>query len=278
VTVAAARTFLFVPADRPRRLEKAWASAADFVIADLEDAVAPGAKAAARATLREWADRPRPAGGICVRVNALDTPEAAADLELLGGAAAVDAVMVPKAAAATLAAAAAATGLPAIALVETAAGVLDAAAIAATPGVARLMIGTVDLTAELGVELALDAPLLSQARAAIALASAAAGLPGPIDGVWIDVADSDGLRAETRLARAAGFAAKACIHPDQLAPVAAELAPSAAELERARRIVAAGDAALAAGDGAVAVDGRMVDRPVIERARRIVAAAGEESG
>jgi len=277
VPTASARSFLFVPADQPRRLEKAWESPADVVIADLEDAVAEEAKGAAREVLRERLARPRTAGAVCVRINALESAHAAADLELLASAAAaVDAVMVPKAAAATLAAAE--LGVPVIALVETAAGVLDAAAIASAPGVERLMLGTVDLTAELGVDITVDSPLLAAARATLALASAAAGLAGPIDGVWIDIADEDGLRAEARVARAAGFAAKACVHPRQLGPVEEELAPSAEEVERARRIVEAGERALAAGEGAVALDGRMVDLPVIERARRTLAAAGGEEG
>lgn len=266
---ASARAFLFVPADQPRRLARAWEAPADAVIADLEDAVAEDAKAAARAALAERIAAGRPRGALCVRVNALDTPHAGDDLALIACHPVIDAVVVPKARAAQLRELS--VGVPVIALIETAAGVLEASEIAAVPTVERLMLGTVDLAADLGIEIAIDAPPFAYARAQLALASAAAGLVGPIDGVWIDVDDEDGLRADARAARAGGFTAKACIHPRQLAPVVDELSPSATELERARRIVAAGEAAQAAGTGAVALDGRMIDRPVLERARRLLA-------
>jgi citrate lyase beta subunit len=270
-----ARTFLFVPADHQRRLDAAWEQPADAVIADLEDSVAPGAKDAARETLARRLSAGPPRGILCVRVNALGGPEAEADLALLERSAGVAAVVVPKASAAGIDAAAIRT--PVIALVETASGLLEAPRIAATPGVVRLMLGSVDLSAELGAELAGEAPLLQHARATLALASAAAGLPAPIDGVWARIDDEAGLRAETRAARAAGLSAKACIHPRQLARVEEELSPRPEELEQARRVVKAAGAAFADGEGAIVLDGRMIDRPVLVRAQRLLERAGRGS-
>jgi citrate lyase subunit beta / citryl-CoA lyase len=107
----------------------------------------------------------------------------------------------------------------------------------------------------------------------LALASVAAGLPGPVDGVWPGIADFDGMRAEAQIALAAGFTGKACIHPNQIDIAHEVFTPSPEAVARARRIVSAADAAAARGDGVIALDGRMVDRPVVERARRLVATA-----
>lgn len=262
-------TFLFVPADRPRRLSRAWEAEADAVIADLEDAVAPQAKPAAREMLDVQLVAGSPRGLLCVRINPIDTEDAHADLELVNRWAQIDAIVLPKATTAQLRGRVFQT--PVIALIETATGLQEAAEIAATPGVERLMLGSVDLAADLGVELGADSPILATARATLAIASAAAGIAAPIDGVWTDLNDEVGLRAETQAARSAGFTAKACIHPDQLEPVKAELTPSAEELARAREIVSAAEQAELDNEGAITVGGQMVDRPVAERARRLLA-------
>jgi citrate lyase beta subunit len=264
-------TFLFVPADRPRRLTRAWESDADAVIADLEDAVAPEAKMTARDALHVQLVAGSPRGLLCVRINALDTDDAVADLELVSRWAHIDAIVVPKATAAQLRGRVFQT--PVIALIETATGLQGAAEIAATPGVERLMLGSIDLAADLGIEIGADSPILATARATLAIASAAAGIAAPIDGVWTDLNDDAGLRTETRAARCAGFTAKACIHPDQLEPVKTELDPSAQEVARAREIVSASERAELENEGAITVAGQMVDRPVAERARRLLARA-----
>jgi len=266
--VETVRSLLFVPADNSRRLAKAWVADVDVVIADLEDAVAPSAKAAAREALRVRLESDvAPRGALWIRVNGLDTEHAERDLALAERAPLASAVLIPKA---TCEAVRELTvSKPAVALIETAQGLLDAAALARSGRFARLMLGTVDLAAELGIEIAPDSAMLAHARSVLAVASAAGGLPGPVDGVWIDVRDEYGLRREAAASVAAGFTGKACIHPDQIAPVRDVFTPSPEAISRAKRIVDAADAALREGLGVIEVDGRMVDRPVVQRARRI---------
>jgi citrate lyase subunit beta/citryl-CoA lyase len=258
-------TLLFVPGDRPDRFDKAAAAGPDLVVLDLEDAVAPDAKDAARDHVVAWLG----AGGrAAVRINAAGTPGHDEDLRALSGTALP--VMLPKAEdPAGLAGVAARLhpGATLLALVETAAGVLAAPSLAAVDRVARLVLGTYDLAAQLGVSPD-DRDAMAGARQALVLASAAAGLAGPVDGVTGDVGDDDRLRDDLAYAVRLGFGGKLCIHPRQV-PVAREaFLPSAEELAWARRVVEA-----AAGAGAVLLDGAMVDKPVVDRARRLLAAA-----
>lgn len=260
-----ARSYLFVPADRPERYAKALASGADAVIVDLEDAVAPAAKERARATLAAWLDSG--GAGIVVRINAAASPEFDADLAIAARPGVV-AVVVAKAErveglARVRAAAPAAALLP---LIETAAGIDRVREIAGAPGVQRLVFGSIDLQLDLGVEG--DGDELLVFRSALVLASRLAGLDAPVDGVSTAIDDAAALDADTRRARRLGFGAKLCIHPRQVAVVHAAFAPSADELAWAGRVVAA---AAAAAGGAVAVDGRMVDRPVLLRAQALLA-------
>lgn len=267
--IGTARTLLFVPGNRPERFAKAVAASADLTVVDLEDAVPPADKDAARDHVSTWLDglSNAEAQRVLVRVNAAGTAWHDADLDAVVRRAA--GVMLAKAEAGTaLSFAAARTSV--VALIETATGVLDARAIAATDGVARLAFGSFDLAAELGID-PLEAKALRPSRAALVLASAATGLPGPIDGVHAAIDDEQGLAAETDAARRLGFAAKLCIHPRQVATVEAVLRPSADEVAWAQRILVA--ATEAEQGGVATVDGRMVDKPVIDRARRIAAAA-----
>jgi citrate lyase subunit beta/citryl-CoA lyase len=265
------RSYLFVPASDPRRVDKALAGDAHAVIVDLEDAVAEGAKDAARRLVSERLREPRARGAQLVRVNGLATEHARADLEAVGGLA-LEGIVVPKAEPAALAALAP-DGPPVVALVETAGGLRRAFETASLARVAALMLGVVDLAAELGATPGPDGRELLYARSALVVDSVAAGLGGPIDGPCTAIGDEAALRAETAAAKALGFAAKACIHPAQLPVVHAVLAPSAEDLDWARRVVAAAGDASAAGRGAVALDGRMVDAPVVARARRLLADA-----
>ncbi len=263
-------TWLFVPGDRPDRFSKAAAAEPDVVVLDLEDAVAPDAKDAARAEVAAWLGSAR--GPCAVRVNA-DAPSLDADLHALAAAGPV-LVMLPKAE--DPGAVAAVTGRLAagscvVALVETARGILGAAAVAAVPGVARLAFGSFDLAAELGVDPD-HGPAMATARGALVLASAAAGLPAPVDGVTGAVGDERRLGDDVAQARALGFGGKLCIHPAQVAPVASAFRPSAEELDWAGQVLAG-----AGTNGVAVVDGRMVDRPVVERARRLLA-AGRQKG
>lgn len=264
VAASSARTFLFVPGDRPERFAKARAAAPGLVILDLEDAVAPEAKTAARDHVVEVLG-----GGLraAVRVNATGTPWHDDDLEALTGLNC--AVLVPKAESPALIAQIAARW-PVVALVETARGVLDTASLAEVDGVVRLAFGSFDLAAELGVSPD-DREAMAPARGAVVLASAAAGISQPVDGVTSNVSDLETLAEDVGYARRLGFGAKLCIHPNQV-PVADRcLLPSTEELIWARTIVRA---ALDGGGAVVVVDGKMVDKPVIDRALRLIDAGG----
>ena len=268
------RTYLFVPGDRPERFAKALASGADAVVLDLEDAVLPAAKAAARRAVAEFLHTTQGsdvAQRLVLRVNAEDTPGFAADCELLAlhpG----PALMLPKARTVPVLAALQQLqpGLRVLPLVESATGLLGAAALAAAPGVQRLVFGTLDYALDLGLDGELAGTVgLDAAASHLALVSRAAGIASPVAGVTPAIDDDALLRAELARARAHGFGAKLCIHPKQVATIHAALAPTADELAWARRVLAAAEGAA----GAVQLDGRMVDRPVIDKARRLLARA-----
>ena len=260
------RTYLFVPGDRPERFAKAFASGADAVVLDLEDAVAPPAKAAARAAVA--AALAGDAARLVVRINDRSSACFGDDLALLAAARAT-AVMLPKAESQgdIDVVRAVCPGIALLALVESARGVLACDALAAAQGVRRLVFGSIDFALDLGLDGELATTTgLDHAMSRIALASRAAGIAPPVAGVTTALDDEALLLADLARARAHGFAAKLCIHPKQIAPVHAALAPSAEELLWAERVLAA---AAQAGGAAVQLDGRMVDKPVIERARRL---------
>jgi len=274
--LALARTFLFVPGDRPERLARALASGAGGVIVDLEDAVAPERKDAARTQIAEgFAALPSDAHGrMLVRVNAFGTPWHADDRALVARLAAqrlLAGVVLPKAErAADLAALAQAVG-PATALlplIESVAGLDAVDALAASPQVLCLVFGHLDFQADAGMACGPDEAELVPVRLALVLASRRAGLAPPVDGVTADWRDTARLTAEASRARRGGFGAKLCIHPDQVTGVAAAFSPSADELAWASRVC---DAVRAAGGGVVNVDGRMVDGPVVKLAERLLA-------
>ncbi len=268
------RSYLFVPGDRPERFAKALSSGADAVVLDLEDAVAPAAKVAAREAIASFLEVQPERQRLVLRVNAEDTAWFAADCQLLAWFPGM-AVMLPKAQTVLVLQALQGLqpGLPVLPLVETAAGLLAAAQLAAAPGVQRLVFGTLDYALDLGLEgewattVGLDVP-----ASHLALVSRAAGIASPVAGVTPAINDEALLRAEWARARAHGFGAKLCIHPQQVALVHAALAPSAEELLWAQRVLQAADSA----SGAVQLDGRMVDKPVIARARRMVSRAATE--
>lgn len=259
------RSYLFVPGDRPERFAKAWDSNADAVILDLEDAVAPQDKDAARAAVAAWLSAERP---VWVRINACDTAAFEGDLQLIGRPG-LAGLMVPKAEALppALLAAATAADCPLLALVETARGIALAQEIARTRGVARLAFGSIDFQADLGIE---SEEGLLPFRSMLVLASRLAGLPPPVDGVCTALDDAAVLDADSRRSRALGFGGRLCIHPKQVGTVHAAWAPTQAEQAWARRVVEAMDAS---GGSAVRVDGRMVDQPVLIRARQWLDAA-----
>lgn len=273
---------LFCPADRPDRYGKAL-ERADAVILDLEDAVAPEAKGAARRALVEHRiDDPADAARVIVRVNAVGTPDHEADLVALGQSA-YRTVMLPKADGHFVGPLVAPDGRPyaVVALCETAAGVLAAPALAARPEVVALAWGAEDLVASIGGTSSRDPDggyrdVARHARSAVLLAAAAAG-KAAIDAVHLDLADHDGLGAEARDAAASGFAATMCVHPAHAPVIRAAYAPSDAEVAEARRLV---DAAAGGprGGGVFTHDGRMVDGPVLRHAHAVLQRAGASPG
>ena len=274
---ADAVTALFVPGDRPDRFAKAAAADPDLVVLDLEDAVPPEAKdAALEAVLSALAAR----GSLCalVRVNAVGTATHAGEVAALAGLAAhpghgLIGVLLPKAedpaVVAGLVSSLASSGsaregggdLAVVPLVESALGVLRAFELASVSGVTRLAFGGLDFTLDISADL--DSAAVAQARAQLVIASRAAGIAAPLDSPSTDVRDLERVLASARAGRSAGFGGQLCIHPAQLAAVRAGFAPSAAEVEWARGVIGG-------EGGAVQVDGRMVDRPLVERARRIL--------
>lgn len=255
-----ARSYLFVPADRPERFAKALAAGADAVIVDLEDAVAPQAKASARAALEAWLksadDR------VVVRINSVDTPWFADDLRVCRSPNVV-AVMLPKAE--RVQDFAFIEQKPLLPLIETAAGIDAVRQIAAAPRVERLVFGSIDFQLDLGIDGEGDELLLF--RSEIVLASRLAGLAPAVDGVTVAIDDIAQLEAESQRARRLGFGAKLCIHPKQVDTVNRSFSPNAKELAWAQRVL---DVAASADGAAVMVDGKMVDKPVLLRARALL--------
>lgn len=278
-----ARSFLFVPATSGRKIDKAYGSAADAIIIDLEDAVAIAEKPAARAALETIvpAAPPRPTW---IRVNATGTDFCFDDLQA-SCRRGVAGILLPKVESGEqvrmvdwlMSQFERSGGLPArgIALagiVETARGLQNVGEIAsASPRLRRLMFGAVDLAADLAIDLGDDVGATTHARFAIACASRAAGLDAPVDTAYTDIANVDGLRRTTTRAKALGFTGKACIHPTQIAVVNDVFTPSAVELAWAARVVETFDAAERQGLAAVTLDGQMLDYPVVEKARRLLA-------
>lgn len=262
-----ARSLLYVPGHKPDMFAKAAASGADAIILDLEDAVPLDRKDEARGAVIEWLATKPAVPPVWVRINngqlLLPDARAAATAPLSG-------VYLPKASPADLErldAILADTGVPVTALIETAAGVLDARAIASGPRVSRLAIGEADLGSEIGAAGG-DGTMMPM-RMQIVLASAAAGLEPPVGPVATDFRDLDALRATSAELRRAGFGARAAIHPAQVAVINESFTPTAEEVEAARRLLARFEA----GGGGVTTDddGRMIDEAVVRAARRTIA-------
>lgn len=257
---------LFCPGDRPERFAKA-AERADAVILDLEDAVAPGDKAAARDAVRI---RPLDPSRTIVRVNPVDTDDFALDLAAL---ARTGYRMVMLAKASSAGQIEQLVGYEVIALCETAAGVIAAPEIAAMPGVIALMWGAEDLVVSLGGTSSRFPEggyrdVAKHARSSILLAAATHGKQA-IDAVHLDINDLDGLAAEANDAVASGFAATACIHPSQVSVIRSAYAPSDAEVASARELLSA-----ATGQrGVFTFQGRMIDGPVLRHATTVLARA-----
>jgi citrate lyase subunit beta/citryl-CoA lyase len=270
------RSVLFMPGSNARALEKARTLAADALVLDLEDAVAPEMKLEARAQVAAAVR----AGGygrreIVIRVNALGTPWGRDDLAAAGDAGA-DAVLLPKVESAeTVAATIAALGsAPAVwCMLETPRGILNAPAIAAaSPRVTALVMGTSDLTKDLHARVTrVRLPLLTSHQLCV-LAARSAGITA-LDGVHLDLDDDAGFAAACRQAADFGFDGKTLIHPTQVATANEVFAPPEDEVAFARKIIAAFDQSENRGKGVITVEGRMVELLHAEMARRTVAIA-----
>ena len=276
------RSLLFAPGSDEGKATKALGLKADAVILDLEDAVALSEKNRARSLvsrlLKEVArDR------AYVRINALTTPFALADLmEIM--AAMPAGIVLPKSESKQdiqivdwiISQLESEFGMPAgqtdlIPLVESAAGVENSFEIAnATPRVKRLAFGALDYTADLGTSYTKSGEEILYARSRLVVASRSAGKEMPIDTVFPDISDSEGLVIETQFVKQLGFQGKLVIHPKQIDLVHQVFNPSEAEVEKAQRIVAAFQAAMEKGLGVIQLDGKMIDAPVLKRAEQIL--------
>ncbi len=261
------RSLLFVPGARPDRFAKAAGSGADAVIIDLEDAVLASDKALARSAALAWFERREPGVAAGLRINSPRTAAGCADIAALAGCPRCpDFVMIPKAETAQdIEIVSEALGTHAlIAVVESGRGLSNVFAVAAQSR-AGVLFGGADYSASLGADLSSWEAMLT-ARALIAAACGAAGVPA-YDVPYLDVGDAAGLEAATRRAQAIGFSGRACIHPGQVSVVNAACSPTPEEVAEARAIV---DAAAVSGEGALLHKGRLVDRPVILAAQRIL--------
>ena len=256
------RSLLFLPAANPRAIAKAKALAADMVVLDLEDAVKPADKDRARTAAVEAAAEGFP-GLTAIRINSRE-PWYAPDLAAVAASRA-DYVIVPMTPGPEAPRAAAeATGKPVLAMIETARGVLAAAAIA--PETAGLIAGTNDLAADLGLRPGGDRAALATALQTILLAARAAGVAA-FDGVYNRLEDPDGFERQCLEGRSFGFDGKSLIHPSQIEPANRLFGPSREEVEAARRLLAA------ATGGAERFEGEMIERMHVEQARRLLAKA-----
>lgn len=266
------RSCLYVPGDKPRAIEKARGLGVDVVMIDLEDAVAPEGKEAARAAVAAAVEA-RGFGGaeLVVRVNGADSEWGEEDLGMVH-AVRPDAVLVPKPERAADLSIWRDPGMPVWAMVETPRAVLQIAELAAAEGLAALIVGTNDLAKEMRAAMTPGREAFLAALSMTVTAARANGLAA-IDGVFNDLGDDEGFEAECAQGRALGFDGKTLIHPRQVGPCNRTFAPGEAELARARAIVAAFEDPANSGKGVLRVAGGMVERLHLEEARRLLALA-----
>lgn len=279
---SALRSLLFAPGNHARRVEKALSLDADAVILDLEDAVAIVEKPATRPVVAAALVRPR-RGLLYVRVNASDTEFCYGDLVAVVQSG-LDGIILPK----VESAAGIATidwllaqlerdrrlppgKLDLIPIIETARGLQQIDAIlSAGTRVRRVAFGAGDFTLDVNMTWSRNETELAHARSVIVTASRAAGIEAPLDTVWVELTDPDGLEASARTALGHGFQGKMCIHPDQIAVVNRVFTPSSAEVAFAERVCAAFARAEAEGSAAIQLDGKFIDYPIVYRAQRVL--------
>lgn len=281
------RTMLFVPGNNPAMVKDAHIYGADSLIFDLEDAVSPTEKDAARLLVKcalealDYGDVER-----VVRINGLDTPWAEADIQAMV-AAGIEVVRLPKTETpadirtleALVAEAERRCGRPEgsvrlMAALESALGVINAYAIAsASPRMVAIALSAEDYVTNLKTTRSREGVELAEARGRIVIAAKAAGIMA-IDTVFADTADEEGFTREVALVKQMGFDGKSVINPNQIPIVHAAYTPHSDEILKARRVIQAAEEALARGSGVTSLDGKMIDKPIVERARRVLELAG----
>ncbi len=280
------RSWLFVPGDRQRMIDKALALSSDAVIFDIEDSVTPENKSKARGLISKALGRPKGGPLRFVRLNGLDSVWTDKDLEAVVRSG-LTGLMIPKVHSVDnlrdfdgrlskfeTGAGLAIGSVRLVAVIESARGLVNAPAIAdSSPRLTALMFGAEDFALDLGIisSHVRDPGDMLYARSAAAIAAASARLQA-IDRIVKDITDQECLQRDTLKAVELGFTGKAVIHPDQIETVHRAFTPSEEEVVWARRVISAYDEASARGDGAIAVEGRLIDWPIVEQARRIVEA------
>jgi citrate lyase subunit beta/citryl-CoA lyase len=273
------RSILFVPGARPDRFAKAEAAGADAVVFDLEDSVDAAGKQAAREAIAAYLSSASNGTARIVRFNAATSAEGERDIAFFHGKTGFDAIVLPKIEGADVVEQVARafshrdTPTPIIPLIETPLGILRALDIVtAQAQVPAILFGAEDLTARLGTPRTVDGDELLFARGQLAMAAALVDAEA-IDAVYTNVKDLAALRRDAERARGLGFRGKMAIHPAQIPVIHEVFTPSPADVERARRVVAAWDAAQAAGEAITRLGDEMIELPIVERARRVLARA-----
>ena len=289
------RSFLYVPANREKFLEKSLGLPADALLFDLEDSVPAAEKKAARDGVRQYA--PKVEGRAWGRVNGHDTDFAEADLDAVVGLKGLAGIFLPKVESRAEVFAwdamigsleksrGVAVGATKLVLsIESALGVLNAYDMAA--GVTRVVSSAFggaqdgDLNTDLGCVWSIDGPEMNHARSHVLLAARAARIESPLDGVYANVRDPDGFEKDTTLSRRIGYRGRKLIHPSQIEPCNRLYMPSQAELDYYARVLEAFDAAVKQGSASTTVDGKMIDEAMAKMARRVLdqAAAWKKAG
>lgn len=269
--IAGARSFLFVPGNRPERFAKALASGADAVVLDLEDSVPLQEKAEACDAIRaQWSQLKVESSAVVIRMNSPETEWGKSDLEKLQDLSGLAGLMVPKCESAEMLhqVSNAFPGVSILPIIESAAGYLNLRGIAQAKQVSRLVVGHIDFLADTGLQCSDDHQELNSLRFEVAMCSRISNLAPAVDGVTVSVDDEALIRRDTERSLRFGFGAKLCIHPKQIQVVHATLAPTIEQIDWARRVITAMEDS---GGAAVQLDGKMVDLPVVLQAQRILA-------
>ena len=265
-----ARSFLFVPANRPERFLKATASGADAVILDLEDSVPFESKKDARLAIKSsWQELKKSGISLVIRINSPETTWGLEDLDFFQGLDGLNGVMVPKCESSSSLNRVSEDfiGVPLLPIIESAAGYLVLPEIAKTANVSRLVVGHIDFLADSGMLCSEDQLELNSLRFQVAMCSRVGGLAPAIDGVTVSVDDVELIRADAERSIRFGFGGKLCIHPKQISIVHEILAPSADQISWAKKVI---DAMEISGGAAVQLDGKMIDLPVLLQAKRLL--------